>query len=328
MVKNFNNHLSEKIILPFLVLLTVIVRISGLKWGLPHLYHVDENRFAKIAIGYFSGDLNPHFFHVPSLHTYLIFISWKILFFFGKIIGRIPQGIKFKDWFEMNPTIPMLAGRFLVALFSIGTIILIYLIGKKIFNQRVGLFASIFLIFSLTHNRLSHSMVPVVPMIFFLVLSFYFIWLIYSKGNLKYYLLAGLFAGLAMATKYGGHLLFIPLFFAHLFSSLERRESLIKIFINFKLILFVLFFLIGFFIGTPYAFFDFSTFWRDFNWQARHLYEAGHYGTSTSQSALIFYLKYGFKRNIGILSQYFAFLGILLGIIRLKRKEIILFSLP
>ena len=323
-----NSSLSEKIILPLLIIISAITRICGLKWGLPYLYHVDESRFAKIAIGYFSGDLNPHFFHVPSLHTYIIFILWKILFFFAKISGKIPSQIEFKDWFEMNPTIPILTGRFIVALFSIGTILLVYIIGKKIFNQRVGLIASMLLIFSSTHNRLSHSMLPTVPMIFFLVLSFYFIWLIYSRGHWKYYLLAGLLAGLGMAIKYGGHLLFLPLFFAHLFSGLEKKHSLIKIFLNFKLILFILFFFIGFFIGCPYAFFDFSTFWRDFNWQARHLYTIGHYGTSTTVPVWLFYLKYGFKKNIGAISQYLAFIGILLGIIRLKRKEIILFCLP
>jgi hypothetical protein len=327
-MKKNSNFLSEKIILPVLIILSALIRICGLKWGLPYLYHVDEARFAKIAVKYFSGDLNPHFFHVPSLHTYIIFALWKCLFFFMKLFGNIPQEIEFKEWFEADPTIPIFTGRIIIMLFSIGTVLLVYLIGKKIFNQKVGLIASLFLLLSPVHNRLSHSMLPAVPMIFFLVLSFYFIWFIYSKGNWEYYFLAGLFAGLGMATKYGGHLLFLPLFFAHLFSGLEKKYSLIKIFLNFKLILFSLFFLIGFFIGCPYAFFDFSTFWKDFNWQAKHLYTIGHYGSSIAQPAWLFYLKYGFQENIGKLSQYLVFIGVLLGIIRFKKREIILLCLP
>jgi len=328
MKKKLSKNSSAITILILIIILGLIIRIWGISFSLPYIYHVDEENLSKISIRYFSGDLNPHFFHVPSLHSYVVAGIWGVYFLLGKVFGKFHTLAEFINYFNTNPTIFFILGRIFSVLLSIGTILIVYLIGKKMFNPRVGLLASLFLIFSPEHNKISHYSVPDVPMVFFLVLSFFFIWLIYLKGKREYYILAGLFAGLCMATKYGGHLLFIPLFLAHLFHILENKQPIRNIFFSFKLILSVFFFLAGFFIGCPYAIFDSSTFWRDFNWQAKHLYSLGHYGSSTAQPAWLFYLWHGFKENIGKYSQYLVFGGIIYGLFRHKKREIILFSFP
>lgn len=318
----------QKSIFILIVILAIITRIWGLTFSLPYIYHVDEDRFSKITIRYFTGDLNPHFFHVPSLYSYLVAGVWGAYFLLGKASGKFPTIAAFIESFNKNPTTFFILGRLLTVLLSIGTILLVYFIGKKMYNPRVGVIASLFLIFSPEHNKISHYLNPDSPMLVFLMLSFLFIWLIYQKGKTDFYILAGLFAGLGTATKYGGQLLFLPLFLAHMYYILDNKQPIKNIFLSFRLVLAGVFFLIGFFTGCPYAIFDFATFWRDFKWQSQHLLTLGHYGSSTAQPAWLFYLWYGFKENIGKFSQYLVLGGVIFGLVRHRKRELILFSFP
>ena len=312
----------------FVLGLAVLTRIWGISFGLPHMYHIDENRFAKISLNYFTGDLNPHFFHVPTLHTYTVAGIWGVYYLGGKALGTFEDRDDFMRAFERDPTVFMLLGRLLTALLSIGTILVVYLIGARMYDPRVGLLAALFLIFSPVHNKISHYMVPDVPMLFFMMLTFLFIWQIYKKGLPRYYLLAGLFAGLASATKYGGQMLFLPLFLAHLFRQLEDRTVWWKIIFNLKLISSGLVFIAAFVVTSPYMILDFQRFWKDFQWQSKHLYQTGHFGSSTAEPAWIFYLREGFRENIGLISQFLVLGGLVLGFVRHKQREIILFSYP
>jgi len=319
---------QAKVILALIIVLAIATRVAGISFGLPHLYHVDEARFAKISITYFTGDLNPHFFHVPSLHTYAVAGLWSVYYIGGKITGKFTSVPHFVKAFEEDATPHVILARLLSVLLSVGTILIVFYLGKRMYNPRVGVLASLFLVFSPVHNKISHYMVPDVPMVFFLMLSFLCIWFIYVKGDTRFYILAGLFAGLATATKYGGQLLFLPLFLAHLFYVLDNKRSIKEIFFSHKLLLSVAFFLGGFLAGCPYSVLDFAKFWNDFKWQSQHLLQAGHYGSSTAQPAWLFYLRYGMAENIGKFSQYLVYGGVLLGLVRRKRKDLILIVFP
>jgi len=324
----FNKSSTKKFGFAFIIIIAIITRIWGISFSLPHIYHVDEARFAKISIEYFTGDLNPHFFHVPSLHSYLVSGIWGIYFITGKILGTFHTSNEFIESFNKNATVFLILGRLLTVLLSVATILIVYFLGKKMYNPRVGFLAALFLVLSPIHNKISHYMIPDVPMVCFLMLGFLFIWLIYLKGNTKFYILAGIFAGLATATKYGGQFLFLPLLLAHIFHFIDNKKPIKNIFLSYDLILSGAFFLAGFFIGCPYAILDFSKFWGDFKWQSQHLYTRGHLGSSMAQPAWLFYLWHGFKENIGKFSQYLVFGGVIYGLFKHKKREIILFSLP
>jgi len=328
MAKRQNNGPSSKNILVVILLLGLLVRLVGIPFGLPNLYHVDEARFAKISLNYFTGDLNPHFFHVPTLHTYSVAGIWAVYYHIGKISGKFTNVTDFMDSFQEDSTVFMILARILTVILSVGTIALVYLIGTKMYNKRVGIFAALFLIFSHVHNKISHYQVPDAPMVFFFMLSFLFIWYIYKRGRPKDYILAGLFAGLAMATKYGGQMLFLPLLLAHLFRKVEEKQSFQNIIFSLPLVLSGVFFGLGFLVGCPYFVLDFASFWKGFRWQSQHLYVSGHFGSSTAQPAWLFYIKQGLRENVGLLSQVLVLGGVLYGLARSKKREIILFSLP
>ena len=90
--------------------------------------------------------------------------------------------------------------RFPSALFGVGTILLVFFLGNKLYGGYVGLFSSFFLMTTQYFTKFArHSMLDV-TLAFFVTLSILFL----VKGvfeNKKYYILFGFFCGIAMLTK-------------------------------------------------------------------------------------------------------------------------------
>ncbi len=315
---------TRQTVLLILLVLAFITRFWGLGWGLPSSYHVDENRFAQIAVQFLRGDLNPHFFHVGTLHIYLLAGMWKV--YQGG--GGFSSTEEMIEALVKDPTPFYLIGRGLSAALGVGVVLLIYLLGLRMFGFRVGAAAGLFMTFSLEHIKVSHAMLPDGPTLFFLVLSFYLAWRIYQTGRTRFYLLVGLTAGLAMAMKYAGHMMAIPVFAAHVARILEKGLPRKKILLDPRLYLFGLVFLATFAAGCPFAILDFKRFLVDFRWQGAHLFTQGHFGSSTSESAWLFNLQYGFRDNVGVWIRYLAFLGVGLALIRRRAPHWILLSYP
>lgn len=319
---------AERRIVLGLAALAVIVRLWGLGFDLPQVYHVDEAWFGAKAIGYFSGDLNPHFWHVPSLYTYLVAAAWGVYFLLGRLFGSFPDAAAFIAAYGRDPTVFLILGRLITAAFSLGTIALLYRLGRRMYGPAAGAVAALFLILSPEHNRISHYMNPDAPMVFFLVLALLFIWRIYENGRVRDYLLAGAAAGLAFAAKYGGPPMFLPLFLAHFFHVRRRGLPARRILFHPPLIAAGLACAAVFIAACPYAVLDFAKFSADFRWQSQHLAQAGHYGSSTAEPAALFYLRYGFRENAGPLVQFLVAGAVLLASLRLRRREILLLSFP
>ena len=320
---------SPKTVFWAILVLALLVRSWGINWGLPFIYHVDEERFFQISKNYLAtGNLNPRFFHVPTLYTYSVAALWEGYYFIGKLTGTFRSHKEFLAYSGRNPTPFLVLGRLLTLLMSVAAILAVYFIGKRMFGPAAGALAALMLIFSSEHNKISHYMVPDSVMVSFLVFSFYFIWRIYEEGKVKFYLFSGLFAGLAFGTKYGGHFLVLPLLLAHIFSLREKKIPWPRVLFNPKLILWGLIFILAFLVVCPYSVLDFKVFWRDFRWQSSHLYSLGHFGSSTSQPAWLFYFQHGFTENVGLLLQFLVYGGVILAFAKRRRRDIILLSMP
>src|SRR5437588_4486966 len=67
--------------LAVLLMVTFGLRLWGIKQGLPYSYNVDEaTHFVPRAIGFFSQDLNPHYFLNPPAYTYLLHLVLELWF--------------------------------------------------------------------------------------------------------------------------------------------------------------------------------------------------------------------------------------------------------
>ena len=111
-------------------------------------------------------------------------------------VGLFP-GVDKTNQYDMT-----LVGRGISALLDSGTVLVVFLIGRRLFNPRVGLLAAAFTTFAVIHIQLSHFYTTDVMFAFFGALSFLFLARLAFKGRRRNAALAGLFFGLAVATKF------------------------------------------------------------------------------------------------------------------------------
>ena len=86
----------ERIMLVGLLAIALTVRVIGLDWGLPYLYHPDEPPHVTIILNILkTGDLNPHWFKYPSFRIYASLPVAIVYFLLGVSKGafRSIQGL-------------------------------------------------------------------------------------------------------------------------------------------------------------------------------------------------------------------------------------------
>lgn len=260
-VKEF--FIEHKFLLAILIV-GVALRFGGLKWGYPFIFQPDEDTLIRGATG-IRFDPNPHHFDWPTLQTYLLFILISVWAKFTDLL--ILLGLKpaiqniFPIWLD-RPFVFYLLGRIVSALLGSGSIILTYLISKKIFNKNTALLAVLILAVSLQNIEDAHFATLDSSMTFWMLLAFYFAQKVYEKGLSKHYILAGFISGLAASTKYNGGSIFLALLIYHLLLAKKNKISLKETIFSKELGLSILFAILGFLVGTPYAVLDFRTFIR------------------------------------------------------------------
>ena len=186
---------KQKIRLLLLGLITLgggLNRFYNLNWDEGHFFHPDERNIAwAVTRIHFFDQLNPQFFAYGSWPIYLYRI-------FGEIAKAVSGDAGWvSDWGKIN-----LLGRFNSALVSTVTIVLIYWLGKKIWNINVALVAAFLTAFSPFLIQLAHFSIMESLLNFWLVLLVIISILIKEKpGRTRYWLLGGLVLGMAAATK-------------------------------------------------------------------------------------------------------------------------------
>src|SRR5450755_4197650 len=72
-----------------LLVATFLLRLWGIKQGLPYSYNGDEaTHFVPRAIGFFSHDLDPHYFLNPPAYSYLLHVVFEGWFGSGDAVTR------------------------------------------------------------------------------------------------------------------------------------------------------------------------------------------------------------------------------------------------
>ncbi|HEY2632622.1 MAG TPA: glycosyltransferase family 39 protein [Solirubrobacteraceae bacterium] len=264
----------------------LVLRLWGIRSGLPYIYNIDEaGHFVPKAVAMSSGGLNPHYFVNPPALTYvlhLVFVVW-----FGGDHGALGE-------YAIHPDRVFLVARVVVALLGTGAVWLLYLLGARLFDRRVGLLAAAveavaFLPVFYGHFALNDA-VTLLP----LTLS-----LFGSAGVLRYgrrrdYALAGLGLGFACASKYTAGIAIVPLATAtatHYIDSMggaatrtASRRVLAGIAVAGGCA-------IGaFLLANPYALFDFQRFHSELVHQSSLSDEAQGKLGAPRQGGLLYYL--------------------------------------
>lgn len=93
---------------------------------------------------------------------------------------------------------------FLIPLIGAFSVILVYFIGEKFFNERVGLYSALLFCFIPLHVIYSAKLLTDVLFVFLLLLIILFFWMGFEENKNKYKFLFGLFLGLCILCRYNG----------------------------------------------------------------------------------------------------------------------------
>ncbi|MDF2439880.1 MAG: hypothetical protein JWN98_864 [Abditibacteriota bacterium] len=240
--------------------LALVPRIAGLRWGLPNAehwysYHPDERQIVEAVaqLDFLGGDFNPNFFNYPSLYIYFVAFAYLL----QGILGLTQNATGNTLWPLLQDVI--VSGRVITALMGALTVPLVFLIARRVGGSAFGMVAALLMAFAPGHVQHSHFATVDVPATFFIALTLYLALLATSQSNHsaqpKYFVWAGVAAGLAAATKYNAVIvLIVPL--AALW--IERPGNTPKYFGATIAAAFG-----AFFIGCPFSLLSFSEFWGD-----------------------------------------------------------------
>jgi hypothetical protein len=174
----------------------LLLRLWGVKQGLPYSYNLDEaTHFVPRAIAFFSHDLNPHYFLNPPAYSYLLHVVFELWFGSADAATRT---------YTTDPTAVYVVARVVAAVLGTVAVWLTYLAGERFFNRTVGLLAAAILGLAFLPTFYSHLALNDVPTLAPVALALYGSAGVLRRGRTRDYLLAGLGVGLAAATKYTG----------------------------------------------------------------------------------------------------------------------------
>lgn len=327
-----DTRVREALPVGLLVGLALAVRVWGVNFGLPYLEHVDEWNVAEraihiVQIGSFDpydylqpglADNDRQAFTYPTLYTYLETGVFAARFLQGVTAGQY-DGTSILASSTVKPDF-YLWGRALTALLGAGTVLLLYLLGKRVYGRAVGLVAALFLTFFYLHALNSHWITTDVPSGFMALLPFFWIVPIAEgRDSRKTYLLAGLLAGLAVATKYNNALILVPLVMAHLLGRPPRR------WVNWNLPLALGASFAGFFAGAPFIFFHSPQFLTDLAAIINHYQNIGHPGYESNDNWLQ-YIQFMLNENVAVV--WLGLAGVGLVAARHTRNDLILLAFP
>ena len=245
MIRRFIKFLTENKILFAILLVAACLRFVGTNPGY-NKFLSDEGMSYSAAVSMIkNGNLDPLRYDYPTVVPLVNYIFFKILFvplgwgryylthlvqiFDGLVhipiakleAQRILQVFIFGER-EVNA---LFWGRYVTALFSLGNVLAVYLLAKKLFNKDIALISALLLAVNFKAVVNSHIGWPDTYNAFFLLLSLIFSYRIIENSSVKNYLLAGVFLGLSISTKYQVFAV-LPLLVSHIYASWFDRKKL------------------------------------------------------------------------------------------------------
>jgi 4-amino-4-deoxy-L-arabinose transferase-like glycosyltransferase len=309
------------------VLLAFGLRAWAVRWGLPYVDHPDEPNPVTYALRMLqTGDLNPHFFQKPSLYVYLLLPVFALHYRWGRVTGLYPPLDQLPLTTHLFTTVPgfFVWGRLVTVVVGSLTVLVVYLLGKRLWSRTAGLVAALWLAVLPFHMRHSQYVTTDVPSALWVLLTFGAAAALLDTGRWRWYLLAGLCAGLAASTKYNAGVVALPIVVAH--GLHWQRQTLRQVG---RLIAAGAAALVGFVLGTPYALLAWPEFWAGLVRQVDH-YAGGAHGDYVGAWNVGGYVDFFWHEGLGVVGGAAVLLGV--GVLLWQRRRLGLlwlsFALP
>jgi 4-amino-4-deoxy-L-arabinose transferase-like glycosyltransferase len=220
-----------------------------------------------------------------------------------------------------------LINRSLAAVLGSLTVVPVFWIGRRLWNDATGLVAAFFFALTFLHVRDSHFGTTDTMMTLFIVLSI--AWLVEAEisGRRWHFAMAGLMAGLAGATKYNALVLPISMVMSQLLHAIDLPRARFKAFVDGRALAYGSAFVAAFAIGVPFVIFDFARF----RLSMEQLWESMMTGVGSIAADVngwAHHFNYSLRYGLGWPLLLAGLLGIIVIFIRTPRRALVLFSFP
>lgn len=243
-----------------ILVLALGVRLFGLNWDQGSNFHPDERRIAEAVAGmsFRPLQLNPHFFAYGSFPLYLTRAACSLASLVDARLGGYDGAIQI--------------GRALGAAWGTGAVLLIFLLGRRLFGRSTGLLAAALAAVAVLPVQNAHFATNDIPLGTLVLAALWLAVRAVDGGRLRDLVLAGAVSGLALATKASALPLLAAIGLVAIIRWLPRRDWAR---------------LVGwgaaaggaavlaFMVGQPYAVLDFGAFVHDVLEQSRMVRQAG-----------------------------------------------------
>jgi Dolichyl-phosphate-mannose-protein mannosyltransferase len=266
-VSNVNRR--SRVLLALIVLGSIVADVAGLDWGLPYQWHTDEKVTQAINVLH-SPKWDPDYFINPHLHIYLVAAAFKAastIYPAEHVAQGLPEILPMVD-LDSNARrlqfLTMRLARGISVACGIGTVLLLFSIGRLHWNVETGLLAAAFGAATMGLVNLSHFATPESLLILLMLLALRSFDAIIARDTARDYLESGLWIGLACSTKYTACVLAVPFVAAYVAGGPVFDRSRLG-----HVLLAVAVATAAFIAGTPLIFADwkqFLTFGVEYNW--------------------------------------------------------------
>lgn len=301
------------LVLALICAVALWLRVPGISTGLPYLYEEDEaHHFNRVVEMVKKRDLNPRYFHKPSLHFYLRMPIVALSYWWLKQHGEIDslKDIRTRDSFGLagynftaSHPLVVSSNRALSVTLSLGIIFLAGVFCIQIGGSLLGSALAAALT-ALAPDLLRYSPTIGVDVVMTFMCMCALVWgqLLYKNFSLGRLLACCVFAGLAVSSKYNA----LPIFALPIAICWLKNERSPKI-----LIISTLVPIAAFFAASPYILVSLPLFLKQTYYEVWHYAVAGHVGHEASPGLgqLVFYSRWLVSDGIGLLGTLLACAG-------------------
>ena len=267
----------QRLVLPAILLLALLLRLWGIGWGLPSSdhywsYHPDESTVLALSkqVNPLNGQFDTGYYNYGAWHP----ICLSVILAFAQVFGLATANPVGSPHMAIPSGSEFLVARLYTVLLGVATCGLLSGIGRKLYSDKAGYLAALFYAITPLAVQHGHWATVDVAATFWVVLSLFFVSK-FVKGEGKkpsvtiaFLLLAGLFAGYAAATKYNaGMVLLAAIAAGALTEVIAKKQKPIALFGTIALSG------IGFVLGCPGVLLNTPKFIEGFQFEANHAKE-------------------------------------------------------
>jgi len=160
---------KDSYILLGILALGAYLRLKGINWDQNQHLHPDERFLTMVtqAMSWPKPAISFFFSKLSTLNPYNVGYNFFVYGTFPLVLVKfLTEFLKF-DLYDYNNI--TLVGRFISAVFDLGTLLFVFKIGKKIFNQKIGYLSAFLYAISVLPIQLSHFFTVDTFLVFFLI---------------------------------------------------------------------------------------------------------------------------------------------------------------